>query len=243
MRQTLRAAHNGRVTSALSHWLPSNRPVVAYVGRGQLGAVASAAADQQARADVSIAFLQVLGRPPSRAEAQFAQAVGRLETVYGTTWHGDGVGSFNMGAVQSSLPPCDPAKSFLYSDKHPDGTPYAVCFKKYPSAAAGWADLIVQLYKKRPSVLKAAQAGDLHGVAAAMRETNYYGGYGATKAQQVAGYELAIKNNLKEITKALHEPMPSAGSGSSAAGVSATEVGVALLVGVAAVKLLGKYRP
>jgi hypothetical protein len=231
------------MSAVLSHWLPSNRAVVAYRGHGRLGAVASVAADQQARADASIAFLQVFGRPPSRSEAQFAQAVGRLETVYGTTWHGDGVGSFNMGAVQSSLPPCDPAKSFLYTDTHPDGSSYAVCFKRYPNAAAGWADLIVQLYKKRPSVLKAAQAGDLHGVAVAMRETTYYGGHGATKAQQVAGYELAIKNNLKEITKALHEPMPSAGAAATTAGISATELGVALLVGVAAVKLLGKYRP
>jgi len=229
--------------SALYHWLPASGSVVAYRGRGRLGAVASAAADAQARADVTAAYQQVFGRAPSRAEAQFAQAVGRLETVYGTTWHGYGAGSFNMGAVQSSLPPCDSTKSFLYTDTHPDGTPYAVCFKRYPDAAAGWADLIVQLYKKRPSVLAAAQRGDLHGVAVAMRETNYYGGHGATKVQQVAGYELAIKNNLKDITKALHEPMPSAGAVASTAGVSAAEFGVALLVGVAAVKLLQKYRP
>lgn len=231
--------------SALYHWLPASGGPRPYLGWGQLG-VASTSMDVQARADIVVAFPQVLGRVPSRVEAQFAQAVGRLETVYGTTWHGDGAGSFNMGAVQSTLPPCD-ANSFLYTDKHADGTVYSVCFKKYPNAAAGWQDLIVQLYKKRPSVLAAAQAGDIHGVAVTMYETHYYGGIGATKAQRIAGYELAITNNLKGITKALHEPMPTTGAnslvvGNTFLGLGPFEWGIALSAGLVSVKLLEKYR-
>lgn len=180
------------------------------IGSAPSGAV-SGFSHVQARALVNEAFKNVYGREATRNEAQFAQAVARIETNYGAAWKDAGAGSNNMGAVQSGRPPCNPATSFEYTDTHPTSAgsvPYRICFKKYPTPAAGMEGLIAVLYKQRPAVLAAAATGDIRAFSSAMYDTKYYEGFGATREARIANHVKAITGVLVGITKALDEPMP-----------------------------------
>jgi len=149
---------------------------------------------------------------PLRAVLQACQGVGWLETDYGAGWHGDGAGSNNIGAIQAGNPPCNPATSFLYTDTNPTNTgtnvPYQVCFRRYATPELGWADLVRVMYVKRPSVLEAAKTGDLYAVSEALYDTNYYRGFGATKAQRVAHHYAALRSAVNRAAVALSEKMP-----------------------------------
>jgi hypothetical protein len=203
------------VTARLSFWLPSRQRVF---GLGAALGMSHAAARQL----VVAGFTQVFSRPPSLLEAQFVQAVALLETGYGN-WSGPCAGSNNMGSIQDGHPPCDPANSCQHTDKHADGTPYEICFKRYPSAFAGFQDLVHELYVKRPSVLQAAQQGSIAGVAAAMRASHYY-------EAPLKTYTAGLTKDLGIIAAALHEPMPSP----SASPWPWTEIGLAALVATGA---------
>lgn len=169
----------------------------------------------EARKVFAEAFRRVLMREPTRSEVQMLQAVGYLETQYGAGWKGAGAGSFNMGAIQSSKPPCDPRTSFQYIDTHPnpDGTstPYHICFKRYATAEDGAADLARVVYKQRPSVLAAATAGDSYGFSSEMRRTKYYEGVGRTQEERIANHHRAMLRNLQAIARANKEPLPDGG--------------------------------
>lgn len=188
----------------------------------------------QARQYVVSAFKNLFGREPSLTEAQFAQAVGFIETVYGTTWHDAGVGSNNIGAVQTSLPPCGP-DSFLYQDSRPTAkgqVKYAVCFKKYPTPEAGWEGLLLEAYKKRPSAMAAASNGDLRAFSTALYNTHYYGGFGSTREERIEGHVQGLAAITKQIAKALKEPAPvlrSRGGASSALSTGVVIVGMGAL--------------
>lgn len=170
----------------------------------------------QARAVFAEAFRLIFMRDPSRSEVQCLQAVAYLETQYGAGWHGAGKGSFNMGAIQSGRPPCDPRTSFQYTDTHPnaDGTSsaYHICFRKYATAVEGAEDLCLVMYKRRPSVLAAATAGDSYGVSAALRSTNYYEGFGRDQQERIANHHRALLRHLTAIAAANQEPLPDGGS-------------------------------
>lgn len=137
--------------------------------------------------------------------------VGYLESRYGDAWKGAGVGSNNIGCIQKKRPPCDDS-SFLYTDTHPkpDGTSeaYSVCFWKHPTAGEGWRKLANVMYVKRPSVLAAAERGDLYGVSAAMRATGYYEGFGKTQADRIANHHKALSGSVRAASNTLGYPMP-----------------------------------
>lgn len=170
---------------------------------------------QDARNAVTVAFRQVFMREPTRSEAQLVQAVGFLESRYGRAWQGAGVGSNNWGAIQYGRTPCDPAVSFEYTDTspQPDGTsrPYRICFKRYAGPADGAADLVKTVYKRRPSVLAAATAGDAYAFSAAMYDTRYYEGFGPTREARIANHHRAMVKILGVIALALGETLPDGG--------------------------------
>lgn len=164
----------------------------------------------QARKDATEGFTRKFGRPPTLPEVQLLQAVGMLETSYGLGWKGAGRGSFNMGAITAG--PSWKGATFEYRDSYPDSNGvdhwYTTKFRAYPDAVAGWEDLANIMYEDRPSVLKAASAGDSYGVSAALYETTYYKGRGKTAAERIAGHHKAVMNALLAQCKALGEHLP-----------------------------------
>lgn len=162
------------------------------------------------RSQVFEGFKRKFGREATLQEAQFLHAVGMLETSCGTGWKGVGVGSFNMGAITAG--PAWHGATFEYKDSYPDSNGvdhwYVTKFRKYASAVEGWEDLANIMYEDRPTVLKAATAGDAYGVSAALFETKYYAGRGKTVKERIAGHHAAITRSLVTLSCALSEPMP-----------------------------------
>jgi hypothetical protein len=177
-----------------------------------------------ARAIILAGFRQSMGRAATLREAQFAQAVALGESSYGRGWKDAGVGSFNWGAVQAGRPPCDPARSFPYGDTHEAGQPYAACFRKYASDVDGAADFIRIMMK--PNVLSAANGGSIEGVSSGMRANHYF-------ELALDKHIIALTRNLKEITTALGEPMPSS-SGSGGGGLIAGLLTLGLAIPIVA---------
>lgn len=153
-----------------------------------------------------------LGRKPSYEEVLFVQAIALLESGYGAGWKGDGVGSWNMGAVQAGSPPCDPATSFLYADSHPndDGssTQYQWCYRKYPTPEAGMQAVANILYNQMH-----VDPTSIEAVSTQMYDKHYYEGFGATREERIATHVKALTRGLERITTALDEPMPPATGG------------------------------
>ncbi len=162
------------------------------------------------RSQVFEGFKRKFGREATLQEAQFLHAVGMIETSCGTGWKGGGVGSFNMGAITAG--PAWKGATFEYRDSYPDENGvdhwYVTKFRKYASAVEGWEDLANIMYEDRPTVLKAATAGDAYGVSAALYETKYYAGRGKTAKERIAGHHTAITRNLVSLCLALDEAMP-----------------------------------
>lgn len=166
-------------------------------------------------------FRQEFRRDPNRAERQCLQAVGLLETSYGAGWKGAGAGSYNMGAIIAGS--SWKGETFSYRDSRPFDAAkdkpvdadasgnvwYTTKFRKYPTPAAGWADLAAIVYGDRPAVLAAATAGDVYGVSVALYETRYYLGRGATIKARIDGHASAMTRCLTSICRACGEPLPS----------------------------------
>jgi hypothetical protein len=174
---------------------------------------------QLARANVIRGFERAWGRWPSTAEAQVVQGVGWLETRYGTAWRGNGIGSFNMGAIQCCRPKKGPgatlvcpANAFLYVDTHPldngRSEEYSVCFKSYLTEEDGFHDLVRTTYliHGRESVLKAAQSGSVWKCSEKLRDTGYYEGFGATREERISNHAKALGSAVNRIATALSEP-------------------------------------
>jgi len=152
--------------------------------------------DSEARAVLLEAFAARGIVSPTLAELQGVGAIGRFEGRYGS---GFGPGVNNWGAIQcQQRPPCDPAKCIEHIDTHADGSKYGACFRRYPTPAAGAADLIRELYR-RPGVPEAMRAGDASAVAHAMRATGYF------EAPE-SNYALGIEKNAESIAASLGEP-------------------------------------
>lgn len=161
----------------------------------------------QARAFARKALESILGASSTGAERALA-GVACLETSYGDGWKGAGKGSFNMGAIQAGSWAGD---TFAYTDTHPnaDGTstPYRIAFRKYPSPAAGWEDLVrvVFVNRGRTVVLAAAQKGDLLGVSQGLHRTGYYEGFGKTVADRIANHHAALARAVRAADLACQE--------------------------------------
>jgi len=156
----------------------------------------------EARKHIIAGFRAVFGRDPSISEAECCQAVGWLETRYGTAWKGAGAGSHNWGAVQSSRPPCDPIRSFQYTDSspRPDGSSvtYSICFRRYETDEEGAADMI-KIMLRTPPERAAAALGDLYALSAAMHAAKYYEGFGSTVTARIANHHRALSSAVERI--------------------------------------------
>lgn len=179
-----------------------------------------------AREAVNQGFAATFGRPPTLPERQCVQAVGMLESAYGTAWKGAGVGSNNWGAIQyrtpsqlgltAPYPPISPdGMGFLYTDTSPqsDGTsrPYSVYFRRYTTPTKGARDLVRVVYSvagRKESVLARASAGDTWGVSEGLYRTRYYEGFGKTPADRIANHHKALSRCISAICRALGEPLP-----------------------------------
>lgn len=164
----------------------------------------------KARRDATEGFKRKFQREPSLEEVQLLQAVGALETGYGTGWKGVGKGSFNMGAIIAGG--SWHGDTFTYKDSYPDEQGvnhwYETQFRKYPDAAAGWEDLANIVYEDRPTVHEAAIGGDTYGFSAAMYETRYYAGFGKNAQERIGNHHKALMRNLVAMCHALNEPLP-----------------------------------
>lgn len=167
----------------------------------------------QARTIIIGAFTQVIGREPTRPEAQCVQAIGALETQYGAGWRGAGVGSRNWGAIQCGA--SWPGDRFLYSDTHPndDGTSttYRAHFRKYPTDEDGAADLVRVVYCNKgrdQRVLVPAMLGDTLGFSRGLYQTGYYEGFGPTVESRVRNHHNAVRKCLLAAAREIGEPWP-----------------------------------
>jgi len=167
----------------------------------------------EARAYVSQAFIEEEGRPGARSELQCLQGIGDLETGFGSTWTGPGIGSFNMGAIQKGG---WTGAVFSYTDTHPnpDGTstPYTIDFRKYASATDGFKDLakvVYDAFEIRREALACASRGDILGFSTALHTPPvYYEGFGATDQERIAHHYNAVLASIQRQCAALGEPMP-----------------------------------
>jgi putative peptidoglycan binding protein len=167
----------------------------------------------EARAFVTLAFTFVFGRAPTAFEAMFLQAIGWLETNYGSSWQGVGVGSFNMGAIQQGG---WSGAVFTYTDTHPnaDGTstPYKIGFRKYSSAVDGFVDLckvVYVVFSTRKEALAAAGRGDILAFSTALHKYPcYYEGFGATDAARIANHAKAVTNAIRLQCAEIGDPLP-----------------------------------
>lgn len=182
---------------------------------------------------------EALGRQPTLLEVQFVQAVALLESGYGAGWKNDGVGSWNMGAVQAGKPPCNPETSFLYTDSHPnpDGssTKYEWCYRKYPSPEAGMQAVANILYNQM-----SVKPTSIEAVSTQMYDKHYYEGFGATREERVAHHIDALNAGLEQITAALDEPMPPYSVGDET-GEGDDSTGMVVLLGFTAALLVGGF--
>lgn len=168
---------------------------------------------QDMRAITSAAFAQKFAREGTRYEVSFAQAICGLETSYASTWHGPGVGSNNMGAIQKGG---WPGKVFSYTDTHPlpDGTSklYHIDFRWYDSPFDGVLDVIQVVYRAFPiraKALEAAQRGDALAFSTALHTPPvYYEGFGASDSERIAHHHNAVLEQLRQQAIALGEELP-----------------------------------
>ncbi|MGC4066140.1 MAG: peptidoglycan-binding domain-containing protein [Polyangiaceae bacterium] len=176
---------------------------------------------------VSSAIERVLGPGLPRSVSVFCQAVGCLESSYGSGWKEPGKNSHNWGAIQHKSPPCNPSLKaepgkygcFSYQDTSPqsDGTskPYAVCFRTWINDEEGVEALVRTVYSaRRSAVLDAAKNGNVWAFSAAMYDTGYYQGFGATREIRISHHADLVRKLVTAIERALDgdiAPTPPAG--------------------------------
>lgn len=172
---------------------------------------------QDSRALIELGFSQLFSRQPTRTERQGVQAVASIETGDGANWHGPGVGSFNMGAVQAGAGWA--GEKFSYADTHPqpDGSAktYAASFRKYASPADGFRDLVQVLYLDHTRVVRVlpfATRGDWLGFSTGLHQAPcYYEGHGASDEERIANHCAAVLGAVERIAFELGEPGPDVG--------------------------------
>lgn len=168
---------------------------------------------KDARQLCAAAFAEQFHREGTTPELQCLQAIAWIETNYGSSWKGAGVGSFNMGAIQKGG---WSGEVFTYTDTHPnaDGTstPYQIGFRKYPNAVAGFQDLckvVYVVFAPRRAALVAAGKGDVLGFSSCLHMYPcYYEGFGATDEERIRHHFNAVQNAIKLQCKALGEEPP-----------------------------------
>jgi hypothetical protein len=143
------------------------------------------------------------------AESLAVRCVAWHETNYSRGWTGEGAGSHNWGAVTKAMP-CDAATGFLHRDSRPDPERpgevlhYTTCFRRYPSAEAGAADVARHVLKA--NVREAIAKGQgLRGVAEEMYRNGYYTGTSHNPETNIQRYTTALEKAKRVITAATGE--------------------------------------
>ncbi len=167
-------------------------------------------------------FPEVMGREGTPSELQLVQGVGLYESDYGRGWKGPMKDSKNWGAIQYTGGPnrgrpengvCPPG-SALQGDSKPTASgknkKFTWCYKTYPTHEAGAADLIKTIFKtgvrgRGKMTLAAAESSSLMDFSSAMYDSGYYGGFGATRGERIAGHVIRMNGKINEITQALNE--------------------------------------
>lgn len=171
----------------------------------------------QARPIVAEAYRRVFGTEATVNALQIAQGVSIGESHYGQ----DAFKNLETGTSESNTnnwaaqqcgkmkPPCeDPC--FESTDSDAKGVRYQGCFRRFDTPEEGAEGFMRVLYEQRPTVLAAANRGDVDLVAAEMRRTGYY-------QAPLTRYRTALNRNVDAVAKALGEPRatpPSFGRGS-----------------------------
>lgn len=184
------------------------RPPLRLLYGGMLGRLSTV----DAREVLATAFRNVFGRDGNQCEIQIALAFSAQESNFGQSCYrfcSSGHGktcvevsrtcdSWNWGAIQCrAKPPC-PDGCFPATDTHADGTPYSICFRRYPTALAGAEAFLKEIYQRRPGVLTAAGRGDVDGVSAEARRTKYF-------ELPLERHQRALRGNVDRVAKALGE--------------------------------------
>lgn len=118
------------------------------------------------------------------AESLLVRIISVLESHYGDTWRGPGVGSHNWGSITAG--PAWDGETFEYRDSrwNPETKrqeSYVTRFRRYPTAEAGARDLHSLLTRGRHAVAaQLARAGRWGDISAAIGPggTGYYQGHG-----------------------------------------------------------------
>jgi len=199
----------------------------------------------QAKAITIAAFRDAMGRMPTMCERHAVQVVSLAESQYGAGWKGEGIGSHNWGAVQAGKPPCNPNRSFLYTDSHPnpDGTStrYQICFRRYPNHESGAAD-VVKILNRMDIFDKLKHECSMRNLSTSMFDAGYYEGFGRNREERINNHIKYLTRFYKQMTKSLGEPailLGETGKGASRVNGAKRKKGDGLLIGAGVVAALG----
>jgi hypothetical protein len=193
---------------------------------GDLGQADGGGGAAETRAILTAAWDQVPGLPgKTPAALQAVQAISSFEGGAGVgCWTSRGGATpcpgvcHNWGAEQlpgspvthdGSTPNC-PAGSAPCVDSHPnaDGsnTYFGVCFKTFDTREAGAVSYLRTLLVQFGTA-GAIGSGDADAIASSMYRNHYFGGYGATAEERIAGYASAIERSAASVASSLGEPV------------------------------------
>lgn len=163
------------------------------------------------RQALAAAWPVVTGHQASLAELQIAGAQAHLESGYGRAPYrnaltGETAVLNNWGAIQAGPPPCGP-NAFETTDTHADGTPYQFCYRRWPDAVSGAAELVRQLTLRRPTSWENMKRGDIDAWSKSMRERDPVTGVGLYFEQSAEGRAKGIELRVGMIAQALGEPI------------------------------------
>lgn len=147
---------------------------------------AGAGRDQWA-ADVLLkAWQELFNTAPSPQALQAAQAIARLESMYGwpsETKHPEWQGHHNWGSVHcmmrvdGKLKSCMQdgvcVKGFMSTDKI-NGVRTPTCFSSFPTNVEGAKYFLTQLLVRRPNVMAVIDSANAYRIALEMRKTSYF---------------------------------------------------------------------
>jgi hypothetical protein len=156
-----------------------------------------------ARNTVQAALALELGRMATLAELQAVQAVGAIETQYGTKVPEAGKASHNWGNIHWVEGKGNGRAMGFYLGKDADSTgkPYDQKFCSYPGPVEGVADIAALL--RRMGVLDVANAsGSAYAVAAKMRAAGYYGDTKSPEGPQIDRYARGLSGIVAEMRTA-----------------------------------------
>lgn len=171
----------------------------------------------EARTHIATGYVSVFGEPMvGAATAAAVGGIGLLETENGSGWKGAGKNSNNMGAITAG--PKWKGATFEYRDSRPDPKTgkdvwYVTKFRKYPTPAAGFEDLVRIVLKangRDKAVLPSAKVYDLYGVSKGLYSTTYFTGRAAdgNPDARIRRHYIALHASVTRIAKALGEPLP-----------------------------------